>query len=156
MDFVEREQLVVRYRDGYRAVTAALGGATDPELDRRPAAGAWTAREVVHHLADSETTSYLRLRMLLAEDQPVLAAYDEERFAERLHYDRPIDPSLEVFRSVRVASAQLLQSLDGHEWGRSGVHSESGRYDVATWLRIYADHGHAHAAQIARARQGEA
>jgi hypothetical protein len=156
MDLVEREQLVARYRDGHRAVTAALAGATEAELDRRPAPGAWTAREVVHHLADSETTSYLRLRTLLAEDQPVIAAYDQDRFAERLHYDRPIEASLEVFRTVRVASAQLLQSLEPAEWDRSGVHSESGPYDVATWLRIYADHAHAHAAQIARARQGEA
>jgi hypothetical protein len=76
--------------------------------------------------------------------------------AERLHYGRPITPSLEVLRTVRGASAQLLQALEPHEWDRSGVHSESGPYHVATWLRVDADHGHAPAAPLARARQGEA
>ena len=44
---------------------------------------------VVHHLADSETNSYLRLRKLLAEDGPTLQGYDEAHWAEVLHYDRP-------------------------------------------------------------------
>src|SRR3954451_9623378 len=110
VDFVEREHLLRRSRDGYRAVTAAVANITEAELDKRPAEGSWTAREIVHHLADSETTSYVRLRKLIAEDEPVLAAYDESRFAERLHYDRPIGPSLDVLRAVRHASAELLDS----------------------------------------------
>ena len=47
MDFVERQHLMHQYRDGYRAVTAALANVTEAELDKRPAAGAWTARDHV-------------------------------------------------------------------------------------------------------------
>jgi hypothetical protein len=154
MDVGERQRLIHQYRDGYRAVAAALTNLTDAELDKRPAGDAWTAREVVHHLADSETTSYLRLRKLLAEDQPVIAAYDEGQYAKVLHYDRPIEPSLQVLRAVRQSSADLLDALEPHEWDRSGVHSDSGHYDIETWLRIYAVHAHDHADQIRRARQG--
>jgi len=154
MDVVERQHLIGQYRDGYRAVTAALTDITDAELDKRPGADAWTAREVVHHLADSETTSYLRLRKLLAEDTPVIDAYDESHYARVLHYDRPIEPSLEVLRAVRRSTADLLDALEPHEWERAGVHSDSGPYDVETWLRIYAAHAHDHADQIRRAREG--
>ncbi len=155
MDFVERQHLIQQYRDGYRAVTAALANVTDAELDKRPADDdAWTAREVVHHLADSETTSYLRLRKLLAEDAPVIAGYDEAQYARALHYSRPIEPSLQVLRAVRQSSADLLDALEPHEWERAGVHSDSGPYDVETWLRIYAVHAHDHADQIRRAREG--
>jgi DinB superfamily len=154
MDLVERQHLIHQYRDGYRAVTAALTNLTDAELDKRPAGDAWTAREVVHHLADSETTSYLRLRKLLAEDDAVITAYDEAHYATVLHYDRPIEPSLQVLRAVRQSTADLLDALEPHEWERSGVHSESGAYDVETWLRIYATHAHDHADQIRRAREG--
>ncbi len=38
------------------------------------------------------------------------------------------------------------------EWEREGSHSASGRYSVDDWLRIYADHSHDHAEQIAAAR----
>ena len=97
---------------------------------------------------------YLRLRKLLAEDDAVIAAYDEAHYADGLHYDRPIEPSLQVLRAVRRSTADLLDALEPHEWERSGVHSESGAYYVETWLRIYATHAHDHADQIRRAREG--
>ncbi len=109
---------------------------------------------VVHHLADSETNSYLRLRKLLAEDGPMLQGYDEAHWAEVLHYDRPIEASLAVFRGVRASSSDLLDRATEDDWERSGVHTESGPYTVEDWLRIYAAHGHEHAHQIQRARDG--
>ncbi|CAN5515555.1 putative metal-dependent hydrolase [soil metagenome] len=143
------------YATGADAVDAALEGATDEDLDRRPPSGAWTAREIVHHLADSEAMAYIRLRQLIAEDDPQIAGYDEPEWARRLHYDRPIEASVAVLRAVRTASHQLLSALAEDEWARAGTHSESGAYSVDRWLRIYANHSHEHADQIARARRGE-
>ena len=95
------------------------------------------------------------LRRLIAEDDPLIQGYDEPEWARRLHYDRPVDESVAVLRAVRASSLQLLRSLAPEEWDRSGTHSESGPYDIDTWLGIYADHSHEHAAQIERARRGE-
>jgi hypothetical protein len=136
-------------------VSDAVAGLTDAELDKRPAEGAWTAREVVHHLADSETTAYIRLRRLVAEDDPVILGYDQDAFARRLHYDRPLGSSLQVLAAVRTASAELLDALDPDDWRRAGTHSESGAYSVEDWLRIYAVHAHDHADQARRAARGE-
>jgi hypothetical protein len=154
MDATDRSRLIQQYRDGIEAVDKALAGATDAELDRRPAPDEWTAREVAHHLADSETMSTIRLRRLLAEHQPVIAAYDEAEFARRLHYDRPIEQSVAVFGAVRTSNLQLLDALTEAEWARTGTHSEDGPYSVEHWLEIYAAHGHDHADQIQRAREG--
>ena len=152
MEPTTRRELIERYKDGYRVVTEALRGATEEELDARPAPADWTAREVAHHLADSEMTSAIRLRRLLAEDHPVIDGYDEEEFARRLYYDRPIDTSLEALRAARESSASLLERLTEQQWTREGTHSQSGRYSVETWLEVYAAHAHDHAAQIRRAR----
>ena len=154
MDASERQALIEQYRDGIEEVDAALTGASAEELDRRPAPDAWTAREVAHHLADSETTSTIRLRRLLAEDAPLIHAYDEAEFARRLHYERPIGCSLAVFAAVRESNLQLLAELTEDEWQRAGTHSQDGPYSVEDWLRIYAAHGHDHADQIRRAREG--
>jgi hypothetical protein len=149
----ERTMLLDRYRKGGAAVEAALSGISDSELDHVPPGdGEWSARQVVHHLADSESMSYIRLRRLIAEDQPVIQGYDEPEWARRLHYDRPIEASLAVLGAVRAASLQLLESLSKAEWARTGTHSESGPYSVEGWLRIYADHPSDHADQIRRAR----
>jgi hypothetical protein len=153
MDPNERTQLVERYRAGYDDVADALRGASDADLDRRPGPEAWTARDVVHHLADSEMRSAVRLRQLLAEDEPTIQGYDEAGYARRLHYDRPIGSSLEAFRGARATTAELLELLEETDWTRSGEHTESGRYSVEDWLRIYASHGADHAAQIREALQ---
>lgn len=152
MDQEEREKLIAMYRDGYAAVAEALLKITPEELDARPGPGRWTAREIVHHLADSETTSAVRLRRLLAEDRPLIQGYDQDEFARRLHYDRPHETSLELFKYVREATAELLERLAPADWLREGTHSESGRYSVETWLKIYSEHAHKHARQIRAAR----
>ena len=152
MDAARRRALIEQYKDGYRAVREALDQLSEDELDARPADG-WTPREVAHHLADSETMSYIRLRRLLAEIHPVIQGYDEPEYARRLHYDRPIASSLEVFSAVRVASAELLELLSEDEWAREGTHSDSGPYTMDDWLEIYAAHAHDHAAQMLRARR---
>jgi len=153
MDRATRDTLVAKYKDGYAQVASALEGATDVELDRRPAPGKWTAREIVHHLADSEMTSAIRLRRLLAEDRPVIVGYDQEEFARKLHYDRPIGASLEALKAARATTGAILDRMTDDEWAREGTHTESGRYTVLQWLQIYAEHAHNHAAQIRVARR---
>jgi hypothetical protein len=147
------QELIARYAGGYQAVVDALEGIGEGELDARPGAEDWTPREIVHHLADSETTSAIRLRRLLAEEAPVITGYDEREFARVLHYDRPIESSLEVLKAVRRSNTTLLERLSSAEWQRAGTHSESGPYSVEIWLQIYARHAHDHAEQIRRARR---
>jgi hypothetical protein len=151
---MNRTDLLDRYRTGYQAVVDSLEGITPGELDRAPADGGWAPRQIVHHLADSEATAYVRLRRLIAEHNPLIVGYDEAQFARRLHYDRPIEPSLRVLEAVRAASFDLLMSLSPEEWDRAGTHSESGPYSVSRWLEIYAGHSHDHANQIREARTG--
>jgi hypothetical protein len=148
----ERKTLIDKYKDGYRAVAEALAGADDHQLDAHPAPGKWSAREIVHHLADSEMTSAIRLRRLLAEERPSIRGYDQDEFARKLHYDRPHQASLEVFRYVRETTAQILERMTAAEWAREGTHTEHGRYTAEDWLRIYAEHAHKHADQILTAR----
>jgi hypothetical protein len=148
-----RKALIDQYKDGYRAVSDALAGATDAELDAHPAPGKWSAREIVHHLADSEMTSAIRVRLLLASDRPQIAGYDENEFARRLHYDRPIEASLDAFKAARRTTADILDRMSESDWAREGTHTEVGRYTMDTWLEIYAAHAHNHAAQIRKGRE---
>jgi hypothetical protein len=147
----ERKALIRRYRDGHRAIVEALDGLRDDELDRS-ASDEWTPRMIAHHLADSEMTSAIRLRRLIAETNPVISGYDEVEFAQKLTSDRPIEPSLEAMRWARESTAQILDRLTDEDWLRAGTHSENGPYSVEDWLTIYANHGHDHAKQIERSR----
>ena len=147
-----RATLIEQYKDGYRVITEALVGITDEELDRRPEPDKWSAREIVHHLADSEMTAAIRLRLLIATERPHIVGFDQDEFARRLYYDRPIEASIDAFKAARKTTAEILERLTEAQWAREGTHSEHGRYTVERWLEIYAKHAHDHADQIRVAR----
>jgi hypothetical protein len=152
VDDKERKRLIAQYRDGYAEISEVLLKITPEELDAKPDAKRWSVREIIHHLADSEMTAAVRLRLLLGQDRPTIHGYDQDVFARRLHYDRPHETSLEVFRWVRDSTAEILERLTPAEWLREGTHTEAGPYGVEAWLKTYAEHAHKHARQIREAR----
>jgi hypothetical protein len=150
MDQSERQALIERYTRGHQAVLDALAGVSEAELDYK--SDGWSAREIAHHLADSEMTSAIRLRRLLCEDNPVIGGYDEEKFARVLHYaERPIQAALDALSAARRTTLEILLAMTEEDWARSGTHTDSGAYSAEDWLTIYAAHAHDHAEQIRRA-----
>jgi hypothetical protein len=138
------------YREATELFLVVASALSEADLDRKPPEpDGWTPRMVIHHVADSETNSYVRLRRLLAE--PVgttIQGYDEAQWARALHYDRPVAPSLAVFGAVRDSSAALLDLITPADLTRAGVHTESGPYTLADWLDTYVAHARDHAEQI--------
>ena len=150
----ERNQLIATYARGYDEVIHALDGFPADMLGAHPIPGKWSAREIVHHLGDSESFSGARLRKLLIEDNPVIQGYDQDEYAARLRYnERDMAPALDAFRSARESNLQILGLMTDDDWQRAGTHTESGKYSTEDWLTIYAKHAHNHAAQIRRLRE---
>src|SRR5215204_306678 len=116
MNLAAREALIDQYENGYQAVTAALEGITDAGLEAREAPGEWSPREIVHHLADSEMTAAIRLRLLIAQDAPTLLGYDQEAFVSRLFPERPLEPSLAAFAAARASTVSILRRLSEEQW----------------------------------------
>jgi hypothetical protein len=144
-----REALIQQYADGPARLRAALATVPREALQWRPAPKEWSAHEIVCHCADSETASYSRIRMLVAENQPTIVGYDQDRWAVVFEYHNlPLDTSLAVVDAVRTGTAALLRTVGDDAWSRAGTHTESGRYTAEDWLRIYADHLEGHARQI--------
>ena len=154
MTSLEKNALIAQYKEGYDEVIKSLEAFPKDGLASHPIPGKWSACEIVHHLADSETVSGIRLKRLLVEDHPLIQGYDQEAFASRLNYNsREIGPALETFRSARANTAQLFALMSEEDWKREGTHSESGSYTAEDWLQIYAAHAHNHAAQIQRLKE---
>ena len=151
MDINTRKKLIEQYKDGFRVVSEALKGMSDRELDAR-LPGKWSVREIVHHLADSEMVASARLRRIVAEDRPGIRPTDMGGYARRLFYDRPIQSSLDLFRIVRMSTAEILDRMTDTEWAREGIQSDGGRFPAEKWLDIFAKHAETHAEQIKRTR----
>jgi hypothetical protein len=150
----ERSNLIEKYAGGYDEVVKALKGFPDELLTHHPFEGKWSAREIVHHLSDSEGASAQRLRKLITEEYPVIQGYDQDRWAILLRYNlRDHAAALDVFRGVRATTHQVLLQMTDDDWQAAGWHTESGLYTATRWLEIYSVHAHNHAAQIARLRE---
>jgi DinB superfamily len=148
---VQRESLIRRYAEGPDRLAAALARVPAPAMQWRPAAGRWTVHEVIVHCADSETNAHMRLRYLLAEPEPLVLGYDQDRWAIDLDYHaHPLEPALATVRAVRANTVPLLERLTETDWGKTGRHTEHPSYGVRQWLEIYADHLEVHARQIER------
>lgn len=119
----------------------------------------WSARQVIHHMADSEAQSYARLRRLVAEPEgSIIQGYDESAWAqcEALGYaSAPVENAIAVYAAVRASSLDLLKRLTETDLEKSGIHSESGKYTIDKWLTTYTKHPHDHGDQLVRATKGQ-
>jgi hypothetical protein len=147
----ERATLIERYAHGPALLKGALAQVPAAALTWKPAAGRWSAHEIVVHCADSETNAHMRLRYLVAEPDPVIVGYDQDRWAVTFDYHaHPLGTALATVDAVRANTVPLLRRLTERDWQKLGRHTESGTYATEDWLRIYAEHLEKHARQIAR------
>ena len=147
----ERRDFISRYEKGPARLRAALAKVPPEAMKWRPAEGKWSVHEVVCHCGDSEANGALRIRYLLAEEDPLIVGYDQARWAEVFDYhDAPIEPALATIEAVRANTAALLKRLPEKSWSASGRHTESGSYTAEDWLGIYSEHLEKHSGQIER------
>jgi len=131
-----------------------------PDLLDVHAENEWSARQCIHHMADSEAQSYARLRRVVAEpDGSIIQGYDEGAWANepKLGYvDGDVANSIAVYAAVRARSLDLIKRLEESDLEKFGVHTESGNYSVARWLENYTKHPYDHGDQMVRATKGQA
>lgn len=145
----ECESLIQRYAEGPGKLRAAWAAVPPEARQWRPKAGEWSAHEVVVHCGDSETQSASRIRVVLAEKDPLILGYNQETWAREFDYhNHPVEIALATVDAVRANTAALLRRLPDTAWHREGRHTESGRYSAEDWLRIYAEHLEIHSKQI--------
>ena len=143
-------ETIEKYREATAQFISTVSSLTPAELDKARENG-WTARQVIHHVADSEAQSYARLRRLIAEPGTQIQGYDEATWGENktLGYtELPIEMSLNVFMAVRASSLEILKRMSEDQLENTGTHSESGEYTIKTWLHTYIKHPIEHAEQI--------
>ena len=136
---------------------AAVNGLSDAQLDTPYREGGWTARQVVHHVADSHANCYIRFKLALTEDWPTIKPYDEAAWANLAESRRlPVDVSLAMIEALHGRWVGLLESLSDEDFQKGFEHPELGRQNLAKVLALYDWHSRHHTAHITnlRARQG--
>ena len=137
---------IARFPQTLRALATTL---TDSQLATTYREGGWTARQVVHHVADSHLNAYVRTRWALTEDQPTIKAYDEKAWAQLPDATRaPIELSLALLDAAHARWVALLEALPDEAFTRELVHPVSGPMSLDKLVQMYAWHGRHHTAHV--------
>jgi uncharacterized damage-inducible protein DinB len=149
----DRDPIVV-LREMPSALPRAIEGLSPRQLRQPEHQGKWSIGQVLQHLGDSEVVWAWRLRLILAQDRPQLTGYDQDLWAERLHYDEA-EPSdaVELFAVLRRANLRLMARTSADDLKRVGVHVERGEESLEHLRRLYAGHDLLHLRQIERIRR---
>jgi hypothetical protein len=141
-------------RETTPALPQAVAGLTAAQLQRPEAPGKWSLAQILQHLADSEIVFGWRIRLILAQDRPPITGYDQDLWAERLHYEEAVPAeSLDQFSSLRRANLRQVERMTPSDLDRIGVHSERGEESLGHLMYLYAGHDLMHLGQIARVRR---
>jgi hypothetical protein len=130
---------------------------TDSQLDTAYRPGGWTVRQLIHHLADSHTHSYIRFKWALTEEKPVIKAYDENSWAAIFDSNSaPIYLALDYLHALHARMVYLLRGLNSDQLDRTFIHPESGgEFSVKETIGNYVWHGKHHLAHIQNLMQRE-
>ncbi|MBI1803575.1 MAG: DinB family protein [Ignavibacteriae bacterium] len=136
-----------------RKLRKMLVGLSERHLRTRPAKGRWSISYLVSHLCDAEWATGFRIRMAIAQPGRPFQAYDQDLWAENLHYDKAgCKQKLELFAALRTSHLVLLKTLKPREWQRYGIHEERGKESVERMVHLLAGHDINHLMQIREIR----
>lgn len=112
--------------------------------------GGWTPNQIVHHLPDSHMNAFIRFKLALTEEQPIIKPYNEKLWANTIDVaDMPINVSITLLHALHRRWHKLLVSLTQEDYLRTLYHPEQQRtHTLWNILLIYAWHGKHHASQI--------
>jgi len=151
IDKATRQQCIERIRRLPEQTAELTAGLSPEQLTSHFLEGEWSVAQNVHHLADSHMNSYMRLKLILTEDNPTIRPYDQDSWAVTPEANSPdLSGTLTLLRGLHQRWCDLFDSLDETQWQRTGLHPESGMISPVSLVMTYSDHGEGHLDQMRR------
>jgi hypothetical protein len=134
----------------------AVAGLSDRQLDTPYRPGGWTVRELVHHVADSHMNAFVRLKLALTEETPLIKPYDEKAFAGLGDMRLPASVSLDLLAALHARWVAVYAALGDDQFMRVYIHPEYPEPQTLDHqVQMYGWHSRHHVAQITALRQRE-
>jgi hypothetical protein len=110
--------------------------------------GGWTARQVVHHVADSHMNAFIRFRLALTEEKPTIKPYNETEWAKLP--DNALDPSLslQILEGLHQRWHAMVSAMSEADFSREAIHPDHGPRTLDWYLQLYAWHGRHHVGHV--------
>lgn len=150
-----KQEWIIAIRDLPQLLEYAITNLDEHQLDTPYREGGWTVKQLVHHVADSHMNAYMRFKLGLTENTPLVKAYDEKAWAEMNDSKViPVNVSLTLLHALHNRWHAILEKISREEWDRNVIHSASNK-EMTLWflLGMYAWHSRHHVAHITALRE---
>ena len=146
------ETIITELHDAPDAFAMLFAPESEETLHHRPAAGEWSAVEIVCHLGDLDAFNRTeRFNAILMEENPQLPAYEPDARVREANYQALTGTdALEFMKRERDLITSLLEGLRPHELARTGVHPTYGERTLQQMADMR-NHDRTHLDQVAAA-----
>lgn len=145
---MDHHELLKKYRTASLAFIQAAGE-IKPSLMNESKDNEWSAAFIIHHLADGELQFGVRYANTLAEDNPPIIPFDEEKFPSALRYhNRTVEASLNSLAATHAMNYEILKNATDADWKRISAHPERGELTLADLVSMATNHTEGHIAQL--------
>jgi hypothetical protein len=128
-------------------LNAIVGSLSEEQVNRTPAPGKWSIREIICHLADCEVVFAYRIRQNLAEPHHVVQPFDQDIWAKP-YSAYTAQAALATFAAVRDWNIALAASLPSEAFNKPMTHPERGTMTLRTVIETMGGHDINHLKQI--------
>lgn len=143
--FEETQQNINRIEQVASKIEALANQLSDTQLNTPYREGGWTARQVIHHIADSHMNAFIRFKWTLTESTPTIKAYDEKAWAMTPEVQADVALSVALIRALHAKWVVLLRALTPDDLKKAFMHPETGKLNpLARTIALYAWHGEHH------------
>lgn len=150
----QRQEWIREVAEAPAKLRAAVAGLTPEQIETPYRPGGWTVRQVIHHVPESHLNAYVRSKLALTEDAPVIKPYDEGRWAVLPDVlATPVEVSLVLLESLHQRWVRMFELMTEAEFARTYHHPELGPVRLDQQLATYAWHGRHHTAHVAALRR---
>ncbi len=141
-EILDAKAVLASFPEKLNALCAIL---SDAQLDTPYRPDGWTARQVVHHMADSHMHMYTRVKFALTENNPTIKGYDEVVWANLPDCKLPIKSSLHIIEGLHSRLCALLDTLSEEDFKKTFFHAGYNRdYVLNKVIPLYAWHSRHH------------
>lgn len=146
-------ELIEQYQQGYSQILTELDGLSEEQLNFKPSEQSWSIKEIIIHIADAELVHIHRMKAVLAEENPIMTAFDQDLWTTRLNYQN-INHQLylQLFQMLRNSFLPILHNLTEQDYSRIGTHNQAGQFSFKDILEHSIEHIDTHIGQIRRVK----
>ncbi|MCC7430576.1 putative metal-dependent hydrolase [bacterium] len=151
----ERREKIRKIKDLPKIAEQSIKGLSEEQLNTVYRKGGWTVKQVIHHLADSHLNAFVRMKLILTEENPTLKPYDQDEWAKLSDSECSVRDSVLILKGLHKRWTALLKKVSENAWKRTAFHPENGNVTLESLLNTYSNHGEHHVKQILELRKAK-